>query len=339
VRTYMRTLQSEHTIVAAVAPASEDTTGDRLRDENVVHIFFTTVMAELSILCAMRNGASVPLFSLTTLINGLINTSVAAVAAIASKQLFRWGNRLRWRRRSRPHPIRRLLRSFKRASLRLASMAADLLRSIARRLPAPTLVQPRQGARPQAEKGRQRPSLRRPTQATTFTDTAARWTPAFVGTPNPAASKARHVGAFRGRDPRGGGRRTTPSISPPTDKSKAPVQLLNAGRATDGREDGSAPRSKFVPIPRRLRWVRFTTAWVLTFSFYLSCCLVCLTFGVLFQESAFRQLLMAWLVGLAFTWLVVEPAEAFGICVLPGCMQSDRLMWCREKCKDLGIYG
>ena len=98
---FIRTMQSEHTIVAAVAPNPEDSAGDHLRDENVVHIFFLTMMSELCVLCLLRGGASVPVFSITTVINGLITTGSCGAFAIAAKRMFRFGNKLRWRRKDR----------------------------------------------------------------------------------------------------------------------------------------------------------------------------------------------------------------------------------------------
>ena len=36
--------------------------------------------------------------------------------------------------------------------------------------------------------------------------------------------------------------------------------------------------------------------------------------------------------------VVNAAAEVLGLVVMPGVMVGDRVLWCREKCKDLGIY-
>ena len=59
-RSFFRALQAEHTIVAAVAPSVDNLSGDKMRDENIVHIFFLTMMSELCVLCMLRGGAEVP---------------------------------------------------------------------------------------------------------------------------------------------------------------------------------------------------------------------------------------------------------------------------------------
>lgn len=100
-RSYVRALQAEHTIVAAVAPNAEDSAGDHLRDENIIQIFFSTMISELCVLCMLRGGASVPVLSITTVINGAITTGACSVVAMLAKRLFRWGNKLRWRKKDR----------------------------------------------------------------------------------------------------------------------------------------------------------------------------------------------------------------------------------------------
>merc|ERR1711871_1028347 len=112
---FITALRSEHTIVSAVAPSADDTAGDHLHDENVIHIFFTTMLAELCVLCLLRGGADVPVISITTVINGIITTSACCSFAMAQKQLFRFGNKKRWRSPYKPTLVWRTIRFSWRA--------------------------------------------------------------------------------------------------------------------------------------------------------------------------------------------------------------------------------
>ena len=86
--------------------------------------------------------------------------------------------------------------------------------------------------------------------------------------------------------------------------------------------------------------LRFTLAWLFAVAVYLAAALVCLVYGVLFDEPSFQLLVLAWFAALIFTWAVVEPAEIVGLSVFQRIFKgSDRLDRCRNWCKDLGIYG
>ena len=59
----------------------------------------------------------------------------------------------------------------------------------------------------------------------------------------------------------------------------------------------------------------------------------------MYEQPVFAELLLAWLLGLLFTWVVIEPSEVLALVLLPALTQGERVMYCREKCKELGIYG
>ena len=102
---YWRILQSEHTIVSAVLPNAEDTAGDHLRDENVIHIFWTTMVGELCLISMLTGDA--PLLSIATLINGAITCFALVGITKVLGIIFRWGNRMRWKRDAPPSvPVR-----------------------------------------------------------------------------------------------------------------------------------------------------------------------------------------------------------------------------------------
>lgn len=105
---YYRMLQREHGLVSAVLPAGEDTAGDRLRDEDIIQIFWTTMMGNLCLISILTGGA--PLISITTIIYSLITCIILAAITIVVKVVFRWGNRLRFRRRPEPSNLTKLWR-------------------------------------------------------------------------------------------------------------------------------------------------------------------------------------------------------------------------------------
>ena len=214
-----------------------------------------TVMSELFVLCMLREGQPVPLFSITTLIHGGITTVACAVVASFAKRMFRWGNKKRWRRRNRGgriHPLRRLWRRITSTSFGLRV---------------------RQG-------GSRKPA----------SDTSTQPTPA---------------------------------------KLQTTAKWLS----------GPSANRKFVNIPARLQWIRFTCAWSSIITLFLFANISVLSFSVGFSEIGFNLLVIAWLAGLVFTWLVVEPAEVAAMVLLPKLFAGERIQACRAKLKDLGIYG
>ena len=52
--------------------------------------------------------------------------------------------------------------------------------------------------------------------------------------------------------------------------------------------------------------------------------LVALAYGLMFEDTAFSELLIAWLVALIFTWLVIEPGEVLGLVLFPKLMNGKR---------------
>ena len=72
---------------------------------------------------------------------------------------------------------------------------------------------------------------------------------------------------------------------------------------------------------------------------YVAAAFTAMIYGVIYEEPAFNEMLIAWLLGLGFTWLVVEPGEVAGLVLCPALFNNDRIAYCRNKCKELGIYG
>ena len=79
--------------------------------------------------------------------------------------------------------------------------------------------------------------------------------------------------------------------------------------------------------------------WILNFSISLVFCILALSYGVVLGAPTFDMLLLAWVAGLIFTWTVIEPSEVLGMVLLPMASESDRVQRCRNKLKELGIYG
>ena len=51
------------------------------------------------------------------------------------------------------------------------------------------------------------------------------------------------------------------------------------------------------------------------------------------------ELLVAWLLGLGFTWLVVEPGQVLGLVLFPIFLNNDHVADCTNRLKDLGLLG
>ena len=282
-------LQSEHTIVSAVAPNPEDTAGDRLHDENVVHIFWTLMLAELCVLCLLRGGKSQPLFSLTTLINGLITTFTCTFVASCLKRVFRWGNKERWKRRE----IRRAP-----AIVRLVRKIAQLFVPKQKAHEAPN----RQRLVYDRKRGWFNPDL--------IVDRPRTCTP-----PKPSIAKrmSQAIGmALKSLD-------------------KLMMKILVA------KEQGNRSSAKFVKMAPRLHLFRFCLAWLINAAVFAIACIINLVYGVMFSAPAFTELLMAWVAGLIFSWAVIEPSEVGIMILLPCIANNPRIMYCREKCKELGF--
>ena len=294
---FLTQLQHEHTIVAAVAPAGADTAGDHLHDENVIHIFFTTMLGELCVLCFLRGGKEQPLLSLTTLINGMITTFACCSLAMVAKNVFRFGNRKRWPAPYRPWLIWRVVRQFWRLSLK--------------------------GHRLIKEKGRKR---REEADRRNQEDRRRR-----------LAIPGERVKIAIDRN----GKAKASTLSKKPTLKLTPKRRMPSAQAViaSGANAGSRHDAKWVPIGPRLIRFRFGVAWSFNILLYLISAWIALTFGVMFDEPAFAELLLAWLAGLGFTWLVIEPGEVAGLVCFPKLFNNDRVANCRNKCKELGIYG
>ena len=92
-------------------------------------------------------------------------------------------------------------------------------------------------------------------------------------------------------------------------------------------------------MPYWLHIFRFTLAWAFNLALYIVAAIYALVSGILYGAPEFREMLIAWLAGLIFTWAVIEPGEVIGIVVFPRLFNSRAIAKCREKCKDAGIYG
>ena len=88
-----------------------------------------------------------------------------------------------------------------------------------------------------------------------------------------------------------------------------------------------------------MQWARFCFAWLLSMALFLTACIIALVYGVLLTESTFNTLRLAWIAGLVFTWMVIEPSEVLGILALPYFSNMECVQKVRNKCKDYGIYG
>lgn len=284
---FITALRSEHTIVSAVAPSADDTAGDHLHDENVIHIFFTTMLAELCVLCLLRGGADVPVISITTVINGIITTSACCSFAMAQKQLFRFGNKKRWRSPYKPTLVWRTIRYSWRAFQRARQSLQDKAQS-------------RREERQHKQIAEMKSKLAQPGSRLRI-----------------KIDKA--------------GKPILPS-RPQTNRSQSHQarMTLHVNELHDG---------KWVEMSRRVHLSRFTLAWSVAIIVYLLACWLALTYGVMFEAPAFTELLIAWLLSLAFTWIVVEPGEVLGLVLFPSLASNERLMACREKLKELGIWG
>ena len=341
-RSYLRALQAEHTIVAAVAPNSEDTAGDHLRDENVAHIFFLTMMSELCVLCLLRGGAEVPLFSITTVINGAITTGVCGVIALLAKRLFRFGNKLRWRRKSpeKEHAamlIQRRFRLKKKLRRRNKGLRARFrrcikrLRKICRRVCRRICFWRRANVKDayiikgssSKKRGRNSRGTYESSQPASLKDMLKK-----AAAANGAAGSATMDGIVK--------------ISSFADLVKAKQQdehlrfgrfPLTAPNALQGRA-----AQRWVTMHPKLHLFRFCLAWSINSSLYVVACIVCLVYGVIFSAPAFTELLLAWTAALIFTWAVVEPSEVLGIVLFPFLSNNQVVMSCRGTCKDLGFF-
>lgn len=228
---------------------------------------------------------------------------------MALKQLFRLGNKRRWRAPYKPMLWWRVVRLLWRVPLRLHRRLRDHHRA-------------RRDARERRRRAELRGKLAQPGQRfrIKLDEQGRRVLP----------SDERRKSSTR---PRSTSREPT-ATTPSTDGAPTTVSIAGATK------DAPRPRArKWIEIPRRLRQFRFAVAWSIGIGLYVAAAFTAMIYGVLYDEPAFAEMLIAWLLGLGFTWLVVEPSEVLGLVLFPNLANNDRVAYCRNKCKELGIYG
>ena len=124
-------------------------------------------------------------------------------------------------------------------------------------------------------------------------------------------------------------------------KDLASVMPLDPGGSTKGGTNspnvsiGTPPtleiERKYVKIPPRQRMLRFTLAWFTNITAYLVACVCALVYGVVLGAPVLEDIVIAWVVGLAFVWLVIEPSEVAGIILLPQISQNERNRYPQER--------
>ena len=87
--------RTEHSIISFLYPADVDTSGTNLSDEQMVQIFWNTMIVELALLAVLHSpsdaGASIQ--PLKLIIEGLIVVGPCVACAVITRCIFRWGNR------------------------------------------------------------------------------------------------------------------------------------------------------------------------------------------------------------------------------------------------------
>ena len=104
--------RSEHSIVSLLYPADVDTSGTNLSDEQIVQIFWNTLVIELAVMALIHKPSDGGLSPVTMAIEGLIVVGPVAACAVITRLVFRWGNRgrkvkLKRERCAPPLPARR----------------------------------------------------------------------------------------------------------------------------------------------------------------------------------------------------------------------------------------
>jgi len=117
--------RSEHTLANAISPPEEDVLGDSLHDEQIIHIFWTIVMAELFMINMLSQNETESFSPLQILYLGFITSMGCAVAGKILKDIFKFGNKKR-RRQSLYDKVTRAwrLRKKKRKQKRMEDEAA-----------------------------------------------------------------------------------------------------------------------------------------------------------------------------------------------------------------------
>ena len=331
---FWKTLQDEHTIVSAVLPGADSLTGDRLHDENIIHLFWCMVAGELCVLLVLADGAEVQLFSITTIINGAITTFTCAAFGAIIKQIFRWGNRRFVRLRDKQGALQRIASLIVVGFCRIGRRSDKALRAINPEIGALRSKKVKaawHGHTPRMVT----PTVARPRACTTGSYSISVVSRTSLGTSSMPST-----------DTCGGSPSTLRSLQPSVSKASlaASTSCSNSTLQTTYQSVQSGQvvrhgRKRFRKLSRRMQWARFCFAWLLSMALFLTACIIALVYGVLLTESAFNTLRLAWIAGLVFTWMVIEPSEVLGILALPYFSNMECVQKVRNKCKDYGIYG
>ena len=326
-----QTARSNHTIVNAIAPPEEDILGSTLQDEQVIHIFWSTFLVELllSFLISDENEGDFNLIA--TMYVGLLCSLIGGFAAKIQAASFTFCNKKRryqtwldrlpariqkWRKRRRR--IRRL-----KAVRALPSTSATVQVS-------PPRIQPKREMTVRARLPSPPPSPPNPDreQVLALSDSGA----AKVGTIGRSVdkTKAGSSAMHRARWQRAGSF---------TAALRSKREMLNdEEKAVATKEAERRKRMTLIPFSRSYVIFRWWCGWLFNLIFYVLLCAVNFIYGVQTGSVQFGQVMLAWLAALIFTYLVVEPAEIFGIVFLPAIAENKYVMWCQDRAKYYGLY-
>jgi len=88
--------RSEHTLANAIAPPEEDILGDSLQDEQVIHIFWSTMLAELATIFLFSDSKSKSAFPIVQIaLLGFMTALICSILAKLMKDLFKFCNKKR----------------------------------------------------------------------------------------------------------------------------------------------------------------------------------------------------------------------------------------------------
>ena len=94
--TFWKNAQSEHTIINAIAPPEEDFLGNNLQDEQVIHIFWSTMLGELAVIFLLSDSSSESAFPiLQIMILGFMTAVIVGTLAKIMKDIFKFCNKKR----------------------------------------------------------------------------------------------------------------------------------------------------------------------------------------------------------------------------------------------------
>jgi len=93
---FWRNAQSEHTIVNAIAPPEEDFLGSNLHDEQVIHIFWSTMLGQLAMIFLLSDSEAESAFPVIQIvILGFMTAVIVGALVKIMKEIFKFGNKKR----------------------------------------------------------------------------------------------------------------------------------------------------------------------------------------------------------------------------------------------------